>query len=96
MPRYLFHFVSDEDCSIPDHDGVVLTDINAAHRHATRLINRTVPFMAGQNLRHWRIDVADETNRTLLTVLFPATFPTHGTRFGRRDRIPATDAICLR
>ena len=42
MPRYHFHFASRGGEQVPDAEGVELDDLRAAHRHAVKLIRRTV------------------------------------------------------
>jgi hypothetical protein len=85
MPRYFFHFASRDEF-IPDHDGVVLDDLKAAHRHAMRLVWQTIPLMRGEDLRHWFVEVADESQLVVLTVLFPAAPPPRNLPFGQRER----------
>jgi hypothetical protein len=90
MLRYFFHFASKDDF-VPDYDGVILDDLKAAHQHAIGLVWQTFPLMRGEDLRHWRLEVADESQLVHLTVLFPAVPPRPP--FGRReptklDRIP--------
>ena len=75
MPRYSFHFVSKEDF-IPDYDGVVLENLlKAAHGHAMRLVAQTAPALRDEDLRHWTIEIADERQCIVLTVLFPVAPP---------------------
>jgi hypothetical protein len=72
MPRYFFHFVSPQE-SVPDAEGVELRDPRAAHLHAIKLVQQTMPFIAdGPDWRGWVIDVRDGDRRSVLTVLFPA------------------------
>jgi hypothetical protein len=74
MPRYFFHFLSKDEF-IPDYEGVVLANLNAAHRHAMRLVVQTIPALADEDLRHWKIEIADERQYVALTVLFPVAPP---------------------
>lgn len=69
--RYYFHFASKDDL-VPDHEGVDLTNLSAAHRHAVRIIHQTAPFIPdGPDWRGWRIEVASERCEQILLVLFP-------------------------
>src|SRR5829696_1544288 len=83
MPRYFFHFASHTEF-IPDYDGVILDDLKAAHRHAMRLIWQTIPIMQGEDLRHWHVEVADESQFVVLrggvdrALRCPATRPQGG------------------
>jgi hypothetical protein len=70
MPRYFFHFVSRDDF-IPDYDGVILDDLRIAHRHAMRLVSQTLPVLGDDDPRDWKIEIADERQFVLLTVIFP-------------------------
>jgi hypothetical protein len=74
MPRYFFHFASRDDF-IPDFDGVALEGLAAAHRHAVRPARQTRALLAAGEPRHWTIEIADERQRVVLTVLFPAAAP---------------------
>ena len=75
MPRFFFHVI--DGVSLPDADGVELPDIWVAQDQAVRL--------AGEILREtgariwdsaaWRVAVADERGRTLLTLRFLADEP---------------------
>src|SRR3954471_24947589 len=72
MPRYLFHFALAHDF-VPDSEGVELSDIKAAHRHALRLVQQTLRFFRkGAEWRGWIIEIADVEGNRVLTVLFPA------------------------
>jgi hypothetical protein len=85
MPRYFFHVVSKREF-IGDEHGVVLDGPRAAHRHAMRLVGRTLPVLGSEDLRDWRIEITDQRQSMLLTVLFPATAPLDG---AARQRTPA-------
>jgi hypothetical protein len=104
MPRYFFHFASKQDF-VPDYEGVLLADLRAAHRHAMRLIAQTIAVLAGEDLRHWTIEIADERQYVVLTVLFPLApppspqgpEPAHTKpRTGGRPGIARRDTIYLR
>jgi hypothetical protein len=72
-----FHFVSKEDF-IPDYEGVALPNLKAAHQHAMRLVGHTIAALADEDLRLWMIEIADERQCVVLTVLFPLTPPPKG------------------
>lgn len=81
MPKFLFHFVRQHEvCS--DTEGVELIDVRAAHRHAVRLVDEIMQFVGREaDCREWRIEVADDERRPVLTTLFPAAqkLPAHQT-----------------
>jgi hypothetical protein len=85
MPRYLFHFACKDEF-IPDYEGVVLDDLQTAHRHAMRLVWQTMPLLQAEDLRHWHVEVADESQLVLLIVLFPAVPARPQMPFGQRER----------
>jgi hypothetical protein len=103
MPRYFFHFVSKEDF-IPDHDGMVLRDLKTAHLHAMRLVTATIPALGDEDLRTWKIEIADERQYTVLTVLFPVAPPPPigpeptraGSRTAPKTGIDRRDTVHLR
>jgi hypothetical protein len=84
MPRYFFHFASNDEF-IPDEDGEVLDGLKAAHLHAMRLVNQTASTLRQDDPNHWTIEVADERQAVLLTVLFSARPPACNLPVGRRE-----------
>lgn len=74
MPRYLFHLVSKQRV-VRDDDGAILDGLKAAHLHALRLVRETLPVLGEDDRRQWRIEIADERQSTLLTVLFSGAAP---------------------
>jgi len=86
MPHDFFDFLSVEE-RVPDGEGVELTDLRAAHLHASRIIQQTMPFIAdGPDWRGWVVDVRDEREGHVLTVLFPAR--TKRVEYQRRNAMP--------
>ena len=75
MPRYFFH-VNDGD-DHPDSDGVDFPDFQAAHTDAIRAAAEMVRDLSGRLAMDgdWRMDVADATGRTVLTLRFTQTVP---------------------
>jgi hypothetical protein len=72
MARYFFHFRCRDGTSVPDADGAELADVEAAHLHALALVRQTMPlFSTAAEARDWIIEVADEEQLHVLTVLFP-------------------------
>ena len=69
--RFFFHLSSRDD-KILDNRGRELSDLAAAHRHAMLLIHKMV-LLDDVDWRGWSISVSDETNRSILIVLFPQT-----------------------
>jgi hypothetical protein len=77
--HFYFDFLSHDDDEIRDCEGVELANWLAAHRHAIRIVEQTVPFIPdGPDWRGWRIQVTDESRRHVLSVLFHAP-SRHGT-----------------
>ena len=70
MPRFYFHFVSDARV-VRDDAGTELRSLAGAHLHALQLILRTLRLMDGSIRERWTVQIADETGKHLLTVLFP-------------------------
>jgi hypothetical protein len=75
MPRFYFHFAS-RDLHIPDDHGVELPDAATAARHAALLVRQTRPFvLEGPSWEGWVIEIADEKQRLVQTVVFPDRRP---------------------
>ena len=74
MARYRFHYWCHGSISVPDEDGgIELADLQAAHRHALKLVRQTTPLFANaEEARGWYIEIADENDHHMMTVLFPA------------------------
>ena len=69
MTRFFFHLASRDD-TFHDREGRELGDLNAAHRHAMRLIRKAVE-LDHMDWRGWSIKITDAHNRPILSVLFP-------------------------
>jgi hypothetical protein len=69
MARFFFHFSSKDD-TVHDSQGRDFDDLNAAHRHAMRLIRKAVE-LDDTDWRGWSIKITDVHNRSMLNVLFP-------------------------
>jgi hypothetical protein len=74
VARFYFHYWHRGSLRVPDDEGgVELSNINAAHQHALKLVQQTLPlFDSADEARGWYIEIADEEDRHVLTVLFPA------------------------
>lgn len=70
MQRFFFHFVSPDE-TVRDERGVVLPDLAGAHAHAMRLVRELIPILSEQDRRKWRIDIGNDEQNHLITVLFP-------------------------
>jgi hypothetical protein len=71
MRRYYLHIASKLMVYADDH-GVVLSDLAAAHRCAVSVISNCIRGdTEKQDWRGWHIEIADDTCRPLLIVLFP-------------------------
>ena len=85
MPRYFFHVVAAGE-GIADEVGRVLPGIRAAHVRAVKFMEQVLPLIDREDdLREWRIEVADESGAVLITVLFRAAGLT-----GRTPSLPTT------
>ncbi len=71
MPRYFFHVVAAGE-AIADEVGTVLPGVREAHARAVKFMEQVLPLLADEDLRQWRIEVADESGAVLMTVLFRA------------------------
>ncbi len=72
MPRYFFHVVAAGE-GIADEVGTVLPDVRDAHARAVKFMEEVLPLIDREDdLREWRIEVADESGAVLITVLFRA------------------------
>ena len=71
MQRFFFHFWSKSQ-GYPDDIGREVHSLQAAHRHALKLIDGVLSFrtMADEEPR-WVVKIADAQGRIVLTVLFP-------------------------
>lgn len=69
MKHFFFHFES-KDGSVSDAKGREFSDLASAHRHAMLLIRKIV-LLDDIDWRGWSINVTDENNRSVLSVLFP-------------------------
>ena len=77
MPRYYFH-LSAPGQDFPDGIGYNVNDLCAAHSRAVQLAGRVMMLSAFANraveFRRWIVKVADDRQRTVMTVMFPADF----------------------
>ena len=86
MARFFFHFVS-KDKFIPDQNGRELEDVGAAHRHALRLIEKSVVLLSSEvDWKGWSINVSDASGRVLLSVLFTGNLRKY---IGLQQEIPS-------
>jgi Domain of unknown function (DUF6894) len=77
MPRFYFH-LSAPDQDFPDNIGSDVSDLTAAHSIAVRLMKRVMMVSSfadfAPDLRRWTVQVADERQRPVFTVMFPTYF----------------------
>jgi hypothetical protein len=77
MPRFYFH-LSAPDQDFKDKIGSDVADLSAVHSRAVRLADRIMmyPFSAdgAPDFRRWTVKVTDESQRRVMTVIFPAHF----------------------
>jgi hypothetical protein len=70
--KYYFHIASESSVHTDDN-GIMLSDLAAAHRYAVSAIwNYMRCDTEEQDWRGWHVKIADDTGRTLVIVLFPA------------------------
>ena len=81
LRKYYLHIVSD--CTVhSDQRGAMLPDLADAHRYAVSLIWHCMRYdTEEQDWRGWRVEIADDTRRTLVVVPF-TTVPSEA--FARR------------
>ena len=77
MPRYYFHLAAPDE-SFRDSIGCELRDLSAAHSRALQLADR-VMMMGGlascpPDLRRWTVQIADDCQRSIMTVVFSDNF----------------------
>ena len=71
MPRFYFHLINDID--VPDEEGQVLSDLEAARAFAIVQSRALVGAMAAEEGRivlHHRINIEDEDHRVVASVAF--------------------------
>jgi len=77
MPRFYFH-LSAPDQDFRDSIGCDVNDLSAAHSRAVQLADRVMMLSAFANraveFRRWIVKVADDRQRPVMTVIFPADF----------------------
>jgi len=71
MKRFFFNLAS-KDANICDTKGREFSDLAAAHRHAMLLIHR-MTLLDDMDWQGWSVNVTNESNRSVLNVLFPQT-----------------------
>jgi hypothetical protein len=71
MPRFYFHV--DDGHLIPDRDGFVLPDLQAARAEAIAAAGEMIRDLRGKlSAPGWRMDVTDDAGRPVLTLRFSA------------------------
>ncbi len=75
VPRHFFHINDGTDQ--PDTEGIDFPDFRTAHAEAVRTCGEMIRDIDGKMPvgSTWRMDVADETGRTVLTLQFALTIP---------------------
>jgi hypothetical protein len=75
MPRFYFH-LSAPDEIFRDDIGCDIADIPTAHSRAVQLADRVMTFSGfadrEPDFRHWTIEITDDCQRPVITVIFPA------------------------
>jgi len=72
VPRYFFHI--HDGISLPDDEGTILNDLEAARLEAILLTSALLRENSKDfwNGHEWKLDVADEHGLTLFTLMFIA------------------------
>ena len=83
QPRKYYLHIASELTVHTDDNGAMFSDLAAAHRRAVSLIwNYMRCDTEEQDWKGWHVKIADDTDRTLVIVLFPAgqrkAFDPHG------------------
>jgi hypothetical protein len=90
MPRFYFH-LSASGQDFRDSIGCDVNDLSAAHSRAVQLADRVMMFSAfadrAVEFRRCTVKVADDRQRPVMTVIFPADFV-----LGKCDRRSASGA----
>lgn len=77
MPRYYFHLCAPDE-RFEDPEGSEISDLSEAHSRALRLADRVMMFggfaRSQPDLGRWTVQIADERQKPVLTVIFPAHF----------------------
>ncbi len=73
MQRYFFHMASTNDV-VKDDKGRELESLRAAHGHALLLIRKAAKFLLPDDIKGWRLEVADSNGKIKLVVLVPGRF----------------------
>ena len=75
MPRYYFH-LSAPDQWFQDTIGFELIDLSDAHLRAVQLARRVMMISGlarfAPDLKRWTVEVVDECQRSVMTVMFPS------------------------
>ena len=76
MPKFYFHLAAPDEF-YTDKIGANVPDLTLAHRRAVMLANRVLMVSAladhAPNWRKWRVNITDERNQPVMTVLFQPT-----------------------
>lgn len=77
MPRFYFHLRAPDEF-FQDGVGIEVADLAAAHSKAMQLAERVMSYGAFSNLeqhmKHWTVEVVDNNERPIITVIFPNHF----------------------
>jgi len=83
MPRFFFH-LSKSDEIISDNIGSEIFDLAAAHSRALQLADRVMSISGlvdnHPDWRRWTVHVADQNQRPMFVVIFPACFTAQNPR----------------
>jgi hypothetical protein len=68
MPRYYFHLASKQK-QLRDPDGRELPDLDAAHRHAVKMIDKMMLYLPHEDFDGWVVEVCNAADAVELVVL---------------------------
>jgi hypothetical protein len=96
MPRFYFH-LSTPDEDFPDNIGSDVSDLADVHSRAVLLAKRVTMFSRfadrAPDLRRWTVNVTDERQRPVFTVIFPTNSAPPRTVGGARALLMLLGAI---
>jgi hypothetical protein len=74
MAKFYFH-ISSNEVYMPDQVGVEMSDLNAAYRHALKIIHNSMLYITDELIwQGWLVKIADEDGQSLLNVLYPQSY----------------------
>ena len=79
MPRFYFHLRSKEN-HIPDDSGKELKNLNDAHEHARKLIDKILFHVGPDNADLWKVVISNDEHDAQMIVPFAVSHAIRGQR----------------